>query len=65
MKNGNNSWFYKNSLSLALLFLFMISMAGQIYTGMQEYNDERLEDNVPTATLPQYLKSGHFLQSTF
>ena len=65
MKNGSRSWFYKNSLSLVLLFLFLISIVGQIHTGRQEYNDERLEDNVPGVTLIQYLKSGHFLQSTF
>ncbi|HEY8511847.1 MAG TPA: DUF6766 family protein [Cyclobacteriaceae bacterium] len=65
MKNDKHSWLYKNSLSLALLFLFLISMVGQIYTGMQEYNDERMEDNVPPVALPHYLKSGHFLQSTF
>lgn len=65
MKKDNSSWLYKNSLSLALLFLFVLSMAGQVYTGMQEYNDERLEDNALPVTLPTYLKSGHFLQSTF
>jgi hypothetical protein len=65
MKKDNPPWLYKNSLSLALLFLFLISIAGQIYTGMQEYNDERAEDHVPPVTMPQYLKSGHFLQSTF
>ncbi|MFO7258682.1 MAG: hypothetical protein DIU61_013350 [Bacteroidota bacterium] len=65
MKRDNPSFFYKNSLSLALLFLFLVSIAGQVYTGMQEYNDERMEDNVPPVNLPRYLKSGHFLQSTF
>lgn len=65
MKRDNNSWLYKNSLSLVMLFLFLLSLSGQIYTGMQEYNDERQEDNAPPVSLPGYLKSGHFLQSTF
>lgn len=65
MKKDSPSWLYKNSLSLSLLFLFLFSLAGQIYTGLQEYNDERMEDHVPPVTIPQYLKSGHFLQSTF
>ena len=65
MKKDSPSWLYKNSLSLSLLFLFLFSLAGQIYTGLQEYNDERMEDHVPPVPIPQYLKSGHFLQSTF
>lgn len=65
MKNKNYSWVYKNSLSLALVILFLFSMVGQVYTGMQEYNDERQEDDAAPVTLPMYLKSGHFLQSTF
>src|SRR5690606_12545444 len=65
MKNKNYSWVYKNSLSLALVILCLFSMVGQVYTGMQEYNDQRQEDAAAPVTLPMYLKSGPFRQSTF
>lgn len=65
MEKQKSSWLYKNSLSIALLFLFLVSLGGQIYTGLREYNDERLEDNALPVGLSRYLTSGHFLQSTF
>jgi len=61
MKN----FFRNNSLSLAFLFLFIISLLGQIYFGMDQYNKELAEDGGLRVGLMTYLASGHFLQSTF
>src|SRR5690606_17450316 len=65
MKERKTSWLYKNSLSVVLLLMFLFSLGGQVYTGNQEYNSERMEDGAPPVPLGQYLQSGHFLQSTF
>jgi hypothetical protein len=42
----------------------ILSLSGQIYTGWQEHK-EFLADYGRDESLPQYLKSGHFLQATF
>jgi len=54
-----------NGLSLTFLFLFILSLAGQFYTGLKEYNKERVEHNAEPVSSGQYLTSGHFIQATF
>ena len=54
-----------NSLSLAFLFLFFISFAGQIYCGVKEHNKELLEEGRAPIKLVPYLLSGHFIEATF
>lgn len=54
-----------NALSLAFLFLFLVSLAGQIYFGFEEYNKDLIEEGGTPVYLTQYFASGHFLQSTF
>ncbi|MEI9946982.1 MAG: DUF6766 family protein [Chitinophagaceae bacterium] len=54
-----------NSLSLAFIFLFLISIIGQGFTGFKEYNKERKEDGESAVNFSSYTKSGHFIESTF
>lgn len=56
---------HNNALSLCFLALFLLSLFGQIYFGLEEYNKELLEDGGTAVNISQYLGSGHFLQSTF
>lgn len=58
-------FFRDNGLSLVFLFLFVISLAGQIHFGLLEYNKQLTEEGGANVHLGLYLKSGHFLQSTF
>ena len=55
----------RNALSLVFLLLMLVSIVGQIFTGIKEHNDELLQHGHPAVTLLQYLSSGHFLQATF
>ena len=64
MKN-KHSFFFRNGLSLVLILLFLVSFAGQIFTGLEEYNEERKEYNQPSVALYYYLSTGHFFQATF
>lgn len=48
-----------------LLVLFLGSMAGQVITGRREHNAELQEDGGELLSMAEYLRSGHFLQSTF
>lgn len=54
-----------NSLSIVFLALFLLSIAGQYFTGLQEYNKEREQDGQPPVQASQYYRSGHFIQATF
>ena len=60
-----HSFFYRNGLSITLLIFFLLSLTGQAYTGLSEYNDERREHARPEVSLTEYLTSGHFWQVTF
>src|SRR5687768_13628458 len=54
-----------NSLSLVFFTLFLISMVGQVITGLKEHNSEMQEEGGQQVAMGEYLLSGHFLQSTF
>ena len=54
-----------NGLSLALFGLFLVSMTGQYFTGITEYNNDRREHNQPTVGYGEYLGQGHFIEAVF
>jgi len=47
------------------LLLAFISLAGQAFTGVQQYNEFLSDHNYHTVSLFQYLCTGHFIQATF
>jgi hypothetical protein len=58
------STFFRNN-ALALAVLFVLCTAGQVWTGLADYNEERtLWDRTPV-TLSRYLRSGHFVEALF
>jgi hypothetical protein len=66
MKERNHSFLYRNGLSIVVLLLFLVSLAAQIATGMNEFNDQLIEDyHLAPLGLDEYLLSGHFYQATF
>jgi hypothetical protein len=54
-----------NGLSIVFITLFLLSMAGQAITGLQQHNEQMQELGGQSLSMSQYLTSGHFLQSTF
>lgn len=54
-----------NGLSIVFAVMFLISLCGQVYTGLHEHNEQRAEDGQPPVSLSVYLGSGHFIQATF
>jgi hypothetical protein len=54
-----------NSLSLVFFVLFIITLFGQAITGLEEHNQEMVEEGGKPSTMGEYITSGHFLQSTF
>jgi len=55
----------ENGLSLALFGIFLLSIVGQAWTGLVEYNEQRVEHGLPTAQPDSYLTSGHFIEAVF
>ena len=60
-----NTFFYRNSLSIVFIVLFLSALAGQAFTGWKEYNDERKEEHATEVGFATYLHTGHFISATF
>ncbi|MCE3252233.1 MAG: hypothetical protein K0Q67_1243 [Cellvibrio sp.] len=58
-------FFKRNGLLVVFVTFMLISLVGQAYTGWEEYNQERQEQQLPAIAMGQYLVSGHFIQTTF
>jgi len=59
------TFIYRNSLSIVLIVLFLMCIAGQIVTGWHEHNNDLSEAGVKQIPLSAYLSTGHFFQTTF
>ena len=60
-----NKFFKNNSLSMVFFLFFLISLVGQMITGLKQHNEEMMTEGGQALNMGQYLLSGHFLQSTF
>jgi hypothetical protein len=56
---------HHHGLSIALLALFAVSMAGQTWAGWYAYNDEQRSHRQAPVTFAGYLATGHFGEATF
>jgi hypothetical protein len=65
MSEQKKSFIYNNSLSIAFLLLAFISLSGQAFTGLKQYNEFLFEHNHHPVTLFKYFSTGHFIQATF
>lgn len=65
MAGRKKSFWYRNSLSLVFLFLFLASVGAQAYTGWIVHNKELVKHHVSAITFLKYLTSGAFIEATF
>lgn len=65
MKNQEKSFFYRNSLSIVFVLLFMVTILAQAYFGWQEHNQELTDLGAHQIGFFTYLRSGHFFSATF
>ena len=56
---------YENSLSLAMLGLFLLFLAGQSLAGWYVYNSDQQDHQQPPIPYGAYLLSGHFFEAVF
>src|SRR5690349_14004744 len=60
-----HSFFKRNGLLIAFMSFMLITIIGQIHTGWKENNIDLHEKGLATYSIDEYLRSGHFIQSTF
>jgi hypothetical protein len=58
-------FFRNNGLSLVFFLLFLVSIVGQVITGLNEHNQEMKDEGGKQVSVGEYLTSGHFIESTF
>ena len=58
-------WLRDRALTLALMAMFLLFLAGQLWTGLLEFNDERQGHGRPPVTLSEYLETGHPYEAVF
>lgn len=59
------AWIRDRGLTLSLMAMFLLFLAGQLFTGIAEYNGDRLEHAQPSVDLPTYLGTGHPWEALF
>lgn len=62
---SRHSFFYRNSLTIVFLSLFIFTLIAQVLTGHAQHNQELSELHAPAISLSTYLTSGHFISATF
>ena len=54
----------ENGLSITVLVLFLVFLAGQVFAGLLVFNEEQREHSETPVTVGEYLRSGHFAEVT-
>jgi hypothetical protein len=58
-------WIKDRALTIVLMGMFAISLAGQFVTGFHDYNDSQLAHHRPPVTMSAYAATGHWWESVF
>ena len=59
------AWLRDRALTLALMTLFLLFLAGQLITGFAEFNSERVQHGQVAVTVAGYLGTGHPWEALF
>src|SRR4051812_28607027 len=65
MKKKKHTFLYRNSLSIVMLLLMLLSLSGQFLSGWKVKNQQRMEEQKSELTVVEYAVSGHFIQAVF
>jgi hypothetical protein len=57
--------FRNNGLSVVFFVLFLITIAGQCFTGLRQYSRQMKDKGGMQVSMRQYLGTGHFIEATF
>jgi hypothetical protein len=59
------AWIRDRALTLVLMTMFLLFLAGQVLTGLHEYNDEQEEHGLSAVGVADYLATGHPWEALF
>jgi cbb3-type cytochrome oxidase subunit 3 len=59
------AWIRDRALTVVLMAMFLLFLAGQLLTGFAEYNSEQAQHQQATVSLPGYLVTGHLWEALF
>ena len=62
---GMLSWIHDRALTLALMTMFVVFLAGQYVAGFKEYNESRKEHGQPQIAMAGYFATGHWWEGVF
>ena len=62
---GMLSWIHDRALTLALMAMFVVFLAGQYVAGFKEYNESRKEHGQPQIAMAGYFSTGHWWEGVF
>lgn len=58
-------WLRDRALTVVLMTMFLLFLAGQVSTGLAEYNDDQITHGRPAVDLEGYLATGHPWEALF
>jgi hypothetical protein len=58
-------WIRDRALTLVLMTMFLLFLAGQLLTGLHEYNATQEEHSQPPVAMAEYLSTGHPWEALF
>jgi hypothetical protein len=64
-KSKKHSFFYRNSLTIVFMLIFIFSIAGQAVSGWKHHNEFLKDKGQTELPFGNYLVSPHFIQATF
>lgn len=64
-KNKTDRFYYRNSLSIVFVSLFIVALGAQAVFGWKIHNNDLMELGGSPITFQAYLASGHFFSATF
>ena len=64
-KTSRGEWLRERALTIVLMAMFLLFLAGQVFTGRHDYNNARLEHHESAITLGAYFTTGHFMEALF
>ena len=65
VRRGAVSWLRDRALTLVLMAMFLVLLAGQMLTGLSEYNATQRDHGLPVVTMAGYLGTGHPWEALF
>jgi hypothetical protein len=59
------SWIHDRALTIVLMVMFVVFLAGQYVTGYYEYNESQQEHGAQQIAMAEYFNTGHWWEAVF